>query len=306
LTLLFLYISHPGEVIRAAAGARPGPIAVAIALVVVDRFLMAHRWFLLVRAADPSARPPRATLVRLFLVSTFLGTFLPTGVGGDAIRAYGLARANVPSGRAAASVVMDRLLGVLSLALVAAAGLVGARDYFDDPRIIMPIAVAILLCVIAAGLAFSARAMRALQGLAARLPGARLRRLLGETLVATHASSRNGGVMAIVFVESVAVQVLRVLQAYCLGASLGLPAPLSAYLALVPLILFVMLLPISINGIGTSQAAFVLLFGFVGIRAPDAFLLSVLFVGLGIVGNLPGGLLYAFSPARAPDRTPGR
>jgi hypothetical protein len=31
----------------------------------------------------------------------------------------------------------------------------------------------------------------------------------------------------------------------------------------------------------------------VGVAAPLAFALSVLFVGLGIVGNLPGGILYA-------------
>ena len=65
------------------------------------------------------------------------------------------------------------------------------------------------------------------------------------------------------------------------------------YFAFVPLILLVMLLPITINGLGTSQAAFVWFFGRAGVAAPLAFALSVLFVGLGIVGNLPGGILYA-------------
>ena len=54
-----------------------------------------------------------------------------------------------------------------------------------------------------------------------------------------------------------------------------------------------MLLPITMNGIGTSQAAFVWCFGAMGVGRPEAFALSVLFVALGIVGNLPGGLLYA-------------
>ena len=54
-----------------------------------------------------------------------------------------------------------------------------------------------------------------------------------------------------------------------------------------------MLLPITVNGIGTSQAAFVWCFGATGVGRPEAFALSVLFVALGIVGNLPGGLLYA-------------
>ncbi len=39
-----------------------------------------------------------------------------------------------------------------------------------------------------------------------------------------------------------------------------------------------------------------------GVGAPQAFALSVLFVALGVVGNLPGALLYVKSgldPARA-------
>jgi len=38
-------------------------------------------------------------------------------------------------------------------------------------------------------------------------------------------------------------------------------------------------------------------FGRVGVGAPAAFALSVLFVALGVVGNLPGGLLYALGRA---------
>ena len=67
----------------------------------------------------------------------------------------------------------------------------------------------------------------------------------------------------------------------------------ATYFAFIPLILLVMLLPVTFNGIGTSQAAFVWFFGRVGVPAAAAFALSVLFVALGIVGNLPGGILYA-------------
>ena len=42
--------------------------------------------------------------------------------------------------------------------------------------------------------------------------------------------------------------------------------------------------------------AFVWFFGRIGVPQAEAFALSVLFVALGVVGNLPGGLLYAFSP----------
>jgi hypothetical protein len=104
---------------------------------------------------------------------------------------------------------------------------------------------------------------------------------------------------------SVAVQVLRIVQAYYLGQALGIAAPLVAYFAFVPLILLVMLLPVTFNGIGTSQAAFVWFFGHAGVAAASAFSLSVLFVGLGIVGNLPGGVLY-ITGARGDVRTSER
>jgi hypothetical protein len=99
-----------------------------------------------------------------------------------------------------------------------------------------------------------------------------------------------------VLVCSIAVQTLRILQAYYLGRGLGIDAPLSTYFAFVPLILLVMLLPVTINGFGTGQAAFVWFFARAGVAAAPAFALSLLFIGLGVIGNLPGGVLYAFGP----------
>jgi hypothetical protein len=86
---------------------------------------------------------------------------------------------------------------------------------------------------------------------------------------------------------------LRIVQTWMLGLSLGLDAGFVVYLVYIPVILVVMMLPISVSGIGTGQAAFVWLFAASGVSSADAFALSVLFVALGAVGNLPGGMLYA-------------
>ena len=101
--------------------------------------------------------------------------------------------------------------------------------------------------------------------------------------------------LAKVLVGSVAVQALRILQAYYLGRSLGIEASLSTYFAFLPLILLVMLLPVTVSGLGTGQAAFLWFFSRAGVPAAAAFALSMLYIGLGIVGNLPGGILYATS-----------
>ena len=49
--------------------------------------------------------------------------------------------------------------------------------------------------------------------------------------------------------------------------------PLGVYFALVPIILLIVLMPITINGIGTTQAGFVWLFGRAGVGSAPAFAL---------------------------------
>src|SRR5262249_18839377 len=128
LTTYVLWKSDPRAVLDATRGADWRPIALAVILVAADRALMAYRWIALLCTVDPPERPPLADVLRIFFVSTFVGTFLPASVGGDAVRAYAVARLHVRGADAVASVFMDRMLGVASVLVMALAGLLLARD----------------------------------------------------------------------------------------------------------------------------------------------------------------------------------
>jgi uncharacterized protein (TIRG00374 family) len=295
LTAYVLWRASPAAVLHAAAHADLRWIALAVGLTVVDRALMAYRWIVLLCPIDAASRPPLPAVLRIFFVSTFAGTFLPASIGGDVVRAYGLSRLQVEPGQAVASVLMDRLLGVVSILLVGAGGLLLARtgDLASTRAIALSLAVGAALTLAAASIIFSERAARWGEAIAVRMPVQAIRKIGAELTRATRAYGSHHGELANVLAGSVGVQVLRIVQAYCLGRALGIDAPLPVYFGLIPLILLVMLLPVSINGIGTSQMAFVWFFGRVGVPQAEAFALSVLFVALGVVGNLPGGLLYA-------------
>ena len=287
LTVLLLWQSNPRAVWDAARGADWRFILLACALVVVDRVLMAYRWWTLLA---PFNRPPLGTVMRIFFVSTFVGTFLPASVGGDAVRAYGLSKEGVGGVDAVASVLMDRLLGVVSILMVAIAGAFLARDLIDIRALFPAFALLIVLCAGALTVVFSPRAAIFAASLLARLPRGRE---TGNRLVAAiQRYAALHGPMVNVLLSSIAVQVLRVLQTYYLGVALGLAVPLGVYFALVPIILLIVLMPITINGIGTTQAGFVWLFGRAGVASAPAFALSVLFLAIAIVGNLPGAALY--------------
>jgi glycosyltransferase 2 family protein len=138
---------------------------------------------------------------------------------------------------------------------------------------------------------FSPRAADAVLAMWRTLPTGRLRDPVGRLVAAVREYAGWRATLVNVLAGSIAVQALRIVQAYFLGRAIQIDAPMAVYFAFIPLILLVMLLPITINGLGTSQAAFVWFFARAGVAAPSAFALSVLFVALGIVGNLPGGLL---------------
>jgi uncharacterized protein (TIRG00374 family) len=306
LVAYFFARADPRSVLDAMTGIRGAPLLIVVALVLVDRALMAYRWFVLLRPLDRAHLPRFSVILEIFFVSTFLGTFLPGSIGGDAVRAYRLSAHGVPIGDSTASVFVDRMLGVFSLLLMALVSLTLAADLLAERTILVGLAGAAAACAVAALLVFSSSTEAIAETLVARVPLESVRRVPSQILASIRRYARHHGVLTQVLAASVGVQVLRILQAYYLGAAIGLSQPLLVYFAFVPLILLVMLLPITVNGIGTSQAAFVWLFGRVHAPAHDAFVLSVLFVALQVVGNIPGALFVVantFLDRSSPART---
>jgi uncharacterized protein (TIRG00374 family) len=293
LTAYVLWRAKPGDVAAVAAGADWQWIAAAIGLILVDRTLMAYRWTVLLCALTPGSRPPFRAVMRIFFVSTFVGSFLPS-VGGDLYRAYSLSRLQVSGVESAASVLMDRILGVLSMVLVAIVAGLTEREILASPFVLVALSIASAACGIAAVAVFSSGATAIAQAIAARIPAARARRLGTGLIEAIRRYARHHRELANVLLVSVVVQIIRVIQAYCLGRALGLGAAMAAYFAFIPIAMLIMQVPITVQGLGTGQAAFAWLFGTVGTSPAEAVALSILFVALGIVGNLPGGFLYAF------------
>jgi uncharacterized protein (TIRG00374 family) len=297
LTGYVLWRSDPSAVARATVGADGRWILAAVGLVFLDRLLMAQRWITLLCIVE-GRRPATGRLIEIFFTSTFLGTFLPASIGGDAVRAYSLSREAVSGADAVASVFMDRMLGVASLLVLSLAGLWIARDLATNGAVLTSLAATATMCAITMLMIFSRRAGIWCAGMIGLMPVAFLRKAAASIVQSVQRYAHHHGALLKVMAASIGVQALRVVQAYCLGRAIGIDAGVAMYFAFIPLILLVMLLPVTINGLGTSQLAFVWFFARAGVPASQAFALSMLFVlGLQIVGNLPGAFLYATRPS---------
>ncbi len=91
-------------------------LGVAVGAVVVALTIGAVRWAALLRFVALTV--PATTVARIYAVSTFAQSFLPTGVGGDATRVIMVARKGPKAHRALSTVLLDRagsLAGLLTL-----------------------------------------------------------------------------------------------------------------------------------------------------------------------------------------------
>jgi uncharacterized membrane protein YbhN (UPF0104 family) len=297
LLLLFVDWSRLGARFGAA-----DPIVMlgVVGLATADRLLMAWKWWLLVRGRDATLGLWAA--IRAYYLASFAGYFLPMTVGADAVRVGALAGA----GRTAvlvASVVLERLIGALAQAVVAALSVatlvglgLGARV---GPAERWGLGAVVVLAF--AAFPFSFRAAR---WVAARLgPGGGWRgalRALAEQYAGYGAST---GLLCVFFGLTLLEGGFPIAIHYAAGRALGLDPGWSFYLATVPLVFLVARLPVSLGGLGFLELSFVSLAGLLGVGWTDAFAIVGLATALYLVALVPGAVLYLI-PAAAIRPTP--
>lgn len=276
------------EVVARIDGAR---WTLLVLVTAADRALATGRWLLLVRASGIEL--PTWSGARLFLVSSFLGSFLPAGVGGDVARTWELAARTGRPGRAVAIAAVDRWLGLASVLALGAAGLVLVSGPPIDPRLAGAVYV-LLGAVLLAGFAGRLAERTAAAVLPARWEAA----VLAVTGAVRGFLERKAAVGLVVGL-SFAAQVVRVLLAWSIGVGLAIDIPLSHYFVVMPIGIVLILLPISVAGLGPAQGVIMWMLRPAGVPDELSFAMSTLFVLLGVAGNLPGVVLFLRSRPRA-------
>ncbi len=282
------------------AGARPAWLLAAMALQGAGVALSAVRWRMLLRAKG--AELSLAFLTRSLLVGSFFNNFLPSTIGGDVYRARDTARHAGSLTEAATVVLIERTSGVLALAVFAlAAPLFGLGTAAGAQPAVLWGAVALL----AAGLAATAWALRpgplgAVRRVLERVDravergGGRLvARALGRAeraLATLELFASDPAMLRRVFLLGVLLQAAVIVHFWCVARALALPVSLGAFFLIAPAALVILLLPVSVNGIGAREAVFALLLARHGVTIAESLAFSwaayALLLALGVVGGI--------------------
>jgi uncharacterized protein (TIRG00374 family) len=264
------------------------------------------KWYILLRAQGIDV-PFRAVLTYTY-VGFFFNNFLPANVGGDVMRGYGLARYTERAAEAAVSVAVDRMVGLLAFvtaALASAAVAVFVMRRQDLQGIELAAAAGCLILAGGFGALLSRRARAGLGRLLALGPMARLLPLYRRLSSALDAYRNHYSSLGLALGTAWLTLVLTNFTDYCIAQSLGGGMPLLYIFLFNPIIAFVLLVPISIGGLGVTQAAYPFFYGLVGVSPDLAFAVSLLKQLIVYLTSFPGGSLWWRGRAGAGKRPVG-
>ncbi len=290
LTLLFLYGGADlPEVAEALRGARLLPLGfAALCYVFVGTAVRGFRWQALVTALGQPFRVRRAT--ELFLVGTFFNQFLPTAIGGDLVRTLMLGREGMGAARAASTVLVDRVVGIVMLLAAGLLALVLAGGT-APPRVAQLLMLAVSAAAVGSFLLLTAHRWR---DQAARVPlVGRLASLGPIARFVDSFAEYDARQLAISAAWSTAFTAMLIAANASLGLALGIDqATMRDWVMLVPLVALSSLMP-SVGGWGPREWTYVGLLGTLNPPVPpsQATAISILFGGMNLVLAAVGGFI---------------
>jgi len=270
---------------HALAHAQVEEVMLALVALLAGLVVNAFRWQLFLRPLGPGL--PARDLVRLTFVGTFFNAFLPTGFGGDAYKSF---RLRDRSGLAPplATTVLDRLAGLAGMALLGMAGCAwrlaaGRGDRVIVAALILGIGV-LAGSAVALWLAPKWSMTGHTSGVSSRL------RVFGQAFAT---AGREPQAVRWGTVAGIASAMLFVAVNALLAVSLNITLPLAVFPAIVLIALLTTVVPLSINGLGFREAAYVWCLATYGIGHDRALAFALLMLAVTLTSSAVGGIVYA-------------
>ncbi len=290
LIYIFLFKTRLGEVWLSLRQVSWTWLVISFSLHAVGLFISAYRWQILIRAQGDEV--PLRFLAQSYLVGTFFNNFLPTRFGGDVVRIWDGSRYSQSLTKSSAIIVVERLTGLLVLFLFALLVALVRLDLAQETPVIWAAlglgtlgfggVLAFLLLPVSRFLAFFPKKLRG--------------RLIFDKVISfreTILSYRNQKkAFALAMGWALALQLNVIVYYFLIGKALHLSVPFLDYFMVIPVVHFIQLIPVTINGLGLREGAYIEIFSYYSIPAQAAFSFSLVDVAFVLILGGIGGIIY--------------
>ena len=304
------------EVERSQLQTRPGLVnlvksadgkllAGAVLVFPIVFLITAFRWNRLLAALD--IRLTQARTFTLSMVGAFYNTFMPGSTGGDVLKAYYASKQTHHRTRAVLSVIIDRILGLISLIILG--GVMATWQYFkmNDPtdpvaRACLRVAVgsALLIAASVVGAIVMHRRVRKAIGVEYVLKRLPLQRQVNNAVTVVDICISRIGLMIWAVAITFPVHITVIVSAMLAGMAFDLPLPGGYYFVAVPVIVLSGAIPISPQGAGVMEFFAIQLTKQYGTTVSQAVALTMSIRIVQILWSLLGGIFVLRGGFHAP------
>jgi uncharacterized protein (TIRG00374 family) len=230
----------------------------------------------------------------LTLLGYFFTNFMPTSIGGDIVTGYSISQKNKKRALAYTTVFFDRVVGMFSVALIAAVTLFIMREEIQHKFIFLVVG---LLLAGSALFAWAILQQRMFKKITRAVGIMRLLRFLKldsaikkvYEVLAVYKSRKKVIINSLIL--SLIAQFVGFLSIFMLARSLSVYVSLGKVFLVMPVIFILCMLPVTMNGLGVREWGFkFFLTGDIGESA--ALSLSLLYLATFLLASLIGGIVY--------------
>ncbi|MBN2125041.1 MAG: flippase-like domain-containing protein [Deltaproteobacteria bacterium] len=284
---LFLYRTDLARLLSHLKDIAFGTALLVVLLSLAGVFVNSVKWFLLL---------PQYPLLKLFGVN-FIGLYytllLPGQMTGEVAKAYRLGRGKRDAEQIAASVLVDKITGVIGVFAMIAMGLF-LSDRSLGTGMLISAFTGMAVCLAVLVLIRSQEVYRGLSALLTRLsrrPG-RFSRLVAQVLrmiEAWHSYCRRSGLLLISAGIGFVYQIVPVFCILLLAREIGIEVEFADWCWVFGVVSLALFFPITVSGIGIREGTFVGILGWMGVAMEKSLALSFSIFAFQILLALIGG-----------------
>ncbi len=274
-------------------------LTTAFVLLWVERGWAVFKWQYLLRAQKSNiALWP---LFCIYNIGAFWGLFLPSSLSTDVVRGYYLSRQTANLELSASSVIVDRMMGLFSLLFCCLMSVLIYSSTFSS-EVFQSVLLFSTACLLVSLAAFWQGVSNYLER---HIPFF-TRSPMGKKIIGMHRAflrfKQYPLVMFTSFVYSLILQVIRVVTIYITALAFGVEAELVTFFIVVPITVIIIMIPVSIGGLGVREGSFVSMFSLVGLHVNESFALSGTNSIMVTIIGLCGGIFYMFAKLKTGEQ----
>jgi glycosyltransferase 2 family protein len=293
--VLILFSINISATVRILLGTNLLLLALALLSIFPQIYLKAWRWHILMKMQN--IEYPLKDAVTVYFSGLFIGTITPGRVG-DFIKVQYLREEGYSFGKSFLSVFLDRCYDLAALILVGYVSILYFIQRFSTQLVIVStilVLVPLSACFLyITGIVNKNRIISLVALVSPKRYRDGISKSLGDFF--EDFSFFRAVPLISAFLITVATWVLYFMMSYWFALALSIPIDFLYLAGCVSIAAFIVLLPVSISGIGTRDAAFILLFGYAGITSESAVAYSTLILLMYAMNGLIGFIAWQKKP----------